>query len=94
MFFGEIHKIVDFTFLELFYGPIFAALSVTAFFLISNALNYKLKTSLTLALLFGLSTPVWAYSQTSLTVVPTLFFMSISHFIFLLNTTKHNLVNF
>ena len=73
---------VDFTFLELFYGPIFAALSVTAFFLISNALNYKLKTSLTLALLFGLSTPVWAYSQTSLTVVPTLFFVLFSFYFF------------
>jgi len=72
----------DFTFLELFYGPIFAALSVTAFFLSSNALNYRLKTSLTLTLLFGLSTPVWAYSQTSLTNVPTLFFMLFSFYFF------------
>ena len=73
---------VDFTFLELFYGPIFGALSVTAFFLISNVLNYRLKTSLTLALLFALSTPVWAYSQTSLTVVPTLFFVLFSIYFF------------
>ena len=73
---------VDFTFLELFYGPIFGALSVTVFFLISNVLNYKLKTSLTLALLFGLSTPLWAYSQTSLTVVPTLFFVLFSFYFF------------
>jgi hypothetical protein len=73
---------VDFTFLELFYGPVFAALSVTAFFLISNVLNYRLKTSLTLTLLFGLSTPVWAYSQTSLTVVPTLFFVLFSFYFF------------
>jgi hypothetical protein len=72
----------DFTFLELFYGPIFAALSVTVFFLICNVLNYRLKTSLTLTLLFGLSTPVWAYSQTSLTVVPTLFFVLFSFYFF------------
>jgi len=73
---------VDFTFLELFYGPVFAALSVSAFFLICNVLNYRLKTSLTLTLLFGLSTPVWAYSQTSLTVVPTLFFVLFSFYFF------------
>ena len=72
----------DFTFLELFYGPIFAALSVSVFFLICNILNYRLKTSLILTLLFGFSTPVWAYSQTSLTVVPTLFFVLFSFYFF------------
>ncbi|MDC1057632.1 glycosyltransferase family 39 protein [Nitrosopumilus sp.] len=72
----------DFTFLELSYGPIFAALSVTVFFLSSNALNYKLKTSLILTLLFGLSTPIWAYSQTSLTNIPTLFFILFSFYFF------------
>ena len=72
----------DFTFLELFYGPLYAALSVSIFFLICNQLNYKLKTSITLTLLFGLSTPVWAYSQTSLTVLPTLFFVLFSFYFF------------
>ncbi|RZD47032.1 MAG: hypothetical protein CXT78_03100 [Thaumarchaeota archaeon] len=73
----------DFAFLELFYGPIFAALSVCVFFLICNLFNYKLKTSLILTFVFGLSTPVWAYSQTSLTVVPTLFFVLFSFYFFM-----------
>lgn len=73
----------NFTFLELFYGPVFGALSVTAFFLVCNVLNYRLKTSLTLTLLFAFSTPIWAYSQTSLTNLPTLFFMLFSLYFFI-----------
>ena len=72
----------DFTFLELFYGPIFTALSVTVFFLISNVFNYRLKTSLILTSLFALCTPVWAFSQTSLTNVPTLFFILLTFYFF------------
>ena len=56
----------DFTFMELFYGPIFSALSVGVFYLLGRSYSYTPKTSVTLALLFGLSTILWAYSQTSL----------------------------
>jgi hypothetical protein len=65
----------DLTFMEIFYGPIFSALSVSVFFLISKSYGFSIRTSLILTFLFGLSTVVWAYSQTSLSSVPTTFFL-------------------
>jgi len=65
----------DFTFMELFYGPFFSALSVCVFFLISKTYGYSVRTSLILVFLYGLSTTLWAYSQTSLNVVPFVFFL-------------------
>ena len=65
----------DFTFLELFYAPVFSALSVGVFFLICRTFNFDQKNSLILAFLYGFTTMVWAYSKTSLNVVPTIFFV-------------------
>ncbi|MGI0010744.1 MAG: ArnT family glycosyltransferase [Nitrosopumilaceae archaeon] len=65
----------DFTFLELFYGPVFSALSVGTFFLLCRTFDYTRKTSIILALLYGMATTIWAYSETSLNVVPATFFV-------------------
>jgi len=65
----------DFTFLELFYGPVFAALSVGTFFLLCRTFDFTRKNSIVLALLFAFSTTLWAYSQTSLNSVPATFFI-------------------
>ena len=67
----------DFTFMEIFYGPIFTALSVSAFFSVSKTYGYSIRTCLILTFLFGISTMIWAYSQTSLNVVPVVFFILI-----------------
>ena len=56
----------DFTFMELFYGPFYMALSISVFFLICRTFNYQIRTSLILSFLLALTTPLWAYSQTSL----------------------------
>ena len=63
------------TFMELFYGPFFSALSVGTFFLISRSFNYKINTSLSLAFILGLATIFFAYSQTSFNHTPSVFFM-------------------
>ena len=55
----------NFTFMELFYGPFFSALSVSVLFLIART-YYSIKTSIILSFLFAFSTIIWAYSQTSL----------------------------
>ena len=65
----------DFTFMEFFYAPFFTSLSLVVFFLISKTYCFSVKTSLVLVFLFGLSTIVWAYSQTSLNSVPFIFFI-------------------
>ena len=72
----------DFTFLELFYGPLFSALSVSVFFLICRSFNYEIKTSLILTLLLGLTTPIWAYSQTTLSLVPMIFILLLAFYFF------------
>lgn len=64
----------DLTFLELFYAPIFSALSIGVFFLICRTFNFDQKNSLVLALLYGFTTIMWAYSKTSLNGVPLTFF--------------------
>ena len=72
----------DYTFLNLFYGPIFSSLSVATFYLVSRTFNYTQKTSIALTLIFGFSTPIWAYSQTSLNSVPIIFLILLSFFYF------------
>lgn len=73
----------DFTFLELFYGPLFSALTVGIFFLMCRILNFSQKISVILALLLGLTTMLWAYSQTSLNSVPATFFNLLGFFFFI-----------
>jgi len=72
----------DFTFLELFYGPLFSSLIVAVFYLICRTFDFNQKTSITLALFLGFTTPVWAYSQTSLNGIPETFFILLGFFYF------------
>ena len=79
----------DLTFMEFFYGPFFSALSIVVFFLISKTYGYSIKTCLILVFLYGLSTIIWAYSQTSLNSVPVTFFL-LSGFYFYRKFQKTN----
>ena len=72
----------DFTFTELFYGPFFSALSVGMFYLVSRTYGFSTKISIFLTILFGITTPIWAYSQTSLNIVPVTFFILFGFFFF------------
>lgn len=72
----------DFTFLELFYGSFFSSLSVGVFYLTSRQLHYRQKTSVVLAFIFAVSTPLWAYSQTSFNLIPNSFFVLLGIFFF------------
>lgn len=72
----------DFTFMELFYGPFFSALSVGMFYLVSRTYGFSTKISIFLTILFGITTPIWAYSQTSLNFVPVTFFVLFGFFFF------------
>ena len=65
----------DFTFLELFYGPVFASLAVGMFYLVARTYEFTPKLSSFLSVLFAVSTTVWAYSQTSLNIIPITFFI-------------------
>jgi len=70
----------DFTFLELFYGPIFSSLSVMIFFALCKKIPYKNSTSVILSLTFGLTTSIWAYSQTSFNLIASSFFVLLGIF--------------
>ena len=72
----------DFTFLELFYGPLYSSLLLGVFFLICRSFNYEIRTSLILTLLLGLTTPIWAYSQTTLNSVPLVFIVLLGFYFF------------
>ena len=72
----------DFIFMELFYGPFFSALSVGMFYLVSRTYGFSTKISIFLTILFGITTPIWAYSQTSLNIVPITFFILFGFFFF------------
>ncbi len=72
----------DFTFLELFYGPTFSALSVGIFYLLSRTYGFSTKISTSLSILFALTTTIWSYSQTSLNIVPVTFFVLLGFFFF------------
>ena len=65
----------DLVFMELFYGPFLSALSVAIFFLICLEYKFTKQTSVILTIIFSFTTIVWAYSNTSLNVVPALFFI-------------------
>ena len=69
----------DLVFMELFYGPFFSALSTAIFFLICLEYKFTKKTSVILSLLFSFTTLLWAYSNTSLNVVPTLSFILLGY---------------
>jgi hypothetical protein len=71
-----------FTFLELFYGPVFAALSVGVFYLISRTYLFSPKISTILSILLAFTTMLWSYSQTSLNMIPTTFFILFGFFLF------------
>ena len=72
----------DFVFLQLFYGPFFSALSVGIFFLICLEHKFTRKNSIILSLLLAFSTMIWAYSNTSLNVVPACFFLLLGYLFF------------
>jgi len=72
----------DFTFLELFFAPTFAALSVGVFYLIIRSYGLSNSTATILSIFYGFTTPVWAYSQTSLNIVPATFFILLGFLFF------------
>jgi len=75
------------TFMELFYGPIFVALSAGIFFLICRTFDYSQKISVTLTAMLVFSTIIWSYSQTSLNSIPLLFFILLG-FLFIRKFTR------
>jgi len=83
----------DFTFLELFYGPVFSALSTAVFFLICRTFNFSQKTSLILTLLYAFTTMAWAYSQTSLNGVPVTFFVLLGFLYFRKFQNNYSAIN-
>ena len=80
----------NFTFLEIFFGPFYMALSVSIFYLICRTYNYKNKTSLILTFILGLSTTFWAFSQTSLSSVPAIFFIILGFYFFRKFEVQHS----
>ena len=64
----------DSTFLELFYGPLFTALSVSVLFIICRSYGISVKNSILVSFIYGFSTIAWAYSQTSLSSPVMVFF--------------------
>jgi len=72
----------DFIFLELFYGPIFTALSVSVLFLICRSFGISLNNSIFIAFIYGFSTMAWAYSQTSLSSHAMTFFVLLGFYFF------------
>ena len=72
----------DFVFLELFYAPFFLAFSVGIFFLICLEYKFTRQTSIILSFVLAFSTIIWAYSNTSLNVVPTVLFVLLGYLFF------------
>lgn len=83
-------QLADTTFLELFYGPFFSALSVATFFSIIRIFNSTVKNSMFVTLLFGLSTSLWAYSQTSYNLIPSSFFILFASYFFFKYLKQNN----
>ena len=83
----------DFTFMELFYGPFYMALSISVFFLICRTFNYQIRTSLILSFLLALTTPLWAYSQTSLSTVPFIFVLLLGFYFFRIYQKNNSGIN-
>lgn len=72
----------NFVFLELLYGPLFSSLSIVIFYLISRSFSFSTNISILLSFIFGLSTLVWPYSQTSLNSVSSSFFILFGFLLF------------
>jgi hypothetical protein len=72
----------DFVFLELFYAPFFLAFSVGIFFLICLEYKFTRQTSIILSFVLAFSTIIWAFSNTSLNVIPTTFFILLGYLFF------------
>jgi len=72
----------DFMFLELFYGPLFTALSLSVLFLICRSFGISLKNSILVSFIYGFTTIAWAYSQTSLSTTPMTFFALLGFYFF------------
>ena len=70
---------VDLVFMELFFGPLFSAISVAVFFLICLEQKFTRNNSIILTFLLAFSTMIWAYSNTSLNLVPALFFVLLGY---------------
>jgi hypothetical protein len=81
----------NFTFLEVFFGPFYTALSISIFYLICRTYNFNNKTSLILTFLLALSTTFWAYSQTSFSSVSSISFLLLGFFLFRRFENKHSL---
>lgn len=73
---------VDLVFMELTYGPFFSAFSVAIFFLICLEHKFSRNTSIILTLLLAFSALIWAYSGTSLNVLPAGFFLLLGYLFF------------
>jgi len=72
----------DFVFLELFYAPFFSAFSAAIFFLVCLEHKFTRQNSIILSFVLAFSTMIWAYSTTSLNVVPTMFFILLGYLFF------------
>jgi hypothetical protein len=81
----------DLIFMELFYGPFFSALSTAVFFLICLEYKFTKKTSILISLLFSFTTILWAYSNTSLNVVPTLSFILLGYLFYKKSSVNNEL---
>ena len=79
----------DFTFLELFYGPFFTAISVVILFQICRLFGISSKNSIFVSFLYAFTTMAWAYSQTSLSSPPMTFFVLLG-FYYYKNWNKNN----
>ncbi|MDC1023976.1 glycosyltransferase family 39 protein [Nitrosopumilus sp.] len=69
----------DIVFMELFYGPFLSASLVMIFFLICIEQKFSRSTSVILTFLLAFSTLIWAYSNTSLNVLPTGLFLLVGY---------------
>ena len=83
----------DFIFLELFYGPLFTALSVSILFIICRSYGISVKNSILVSFIYGFSTIAWAYSQTSLSS-PVMIFFALLGFHFFKNWNTNNSLKF
>lgn len=79
----------DLVFLELFYGPLFSALTIGVFFLCCRSFNFSIQTSIITSFIFAFSTLIWSYSQTSLNTVPVTLFILLGFLFFLKYTKEH-----
>ena len=80
-----------FTFMELFFGPFYSALSISIFFLICRNFNYSVKTSLILSFVLALSTSLYAYSATSFNQISALTFLLLGFYLFRLSQKSYSI---